>query len=210
MQLACKQLVEAPTPLAGLAMAAGLFYNGTNGNLNCFDIETEFVECSDQTGCGTGPSMCSIVAFSQIGGQAWDYQACTEIIYFPNTNNGSDMFPPRNWTIADLTKHCHQTWGIVPDPDWLGIYTGGRYLYSPPLHAGSDLAGVSNIIFSNGLLDPWHGGGFLHTHSDTLVAVIIEDGAHHLDLRGSNPQDPQSVTTARKAEVALLKKWLNL
>lgn len=42
-------------PLKGLATAAGLFYNGTNGTLTCFDIDTEFVECADQTGCGTGP-----------------------------------------------------------------------------------------------------------------------------------------------------------
>lgn len=107
-------LTESPSALRGLAKAAGLFYNGTNGQLKCFDIFTEFVECADQTGCGTGPA-----------GEAWDYQACTEIIYFPNTDNKTDMFPPRQWTFGDLKSHCESKWGVTPDPSWLGIYTGG-------------------------------------------------------------------------------------
>jgi hypothetical protein len=32
--------------------------------------------------------------------------------------------------------------------------------------------------------------------SDTLPAVVIAEGAHHLDLRGSDPLDPPSVIAA--------------
>ena len=48
----------------------GLFYNGTNGNLTCFDIDTEFIECADATGCGTGPAAIS-----------WDYQVIYSLLY---------------------------------------------------------------------------------------------------------------------------------
>ena len=54
---------ESIFPVEGLAKAAGLFYNGTDGTLQCFDIFTQFVECADQTGCGVGPDS-----------KAWDYQ----------------------------------------------------------------------------------------------------------------------------------------
>ena len=43
----------------------------------------------------------------------------------------------------------------------------------------------------------------------TVKAILIADGAHHLDLRGANKDDPQSVITARLEEVTLIKKWLN-
>eukprot|EP00439_Symbiodinium_sp_Y106_P006704 s8084_g1.t1 len=53
------------------------------------------------------------------------------------------------------------------------------------------------IIFSNGLLDPWHGGGYLTDQGSALPAVIIDLGAHHLDLREANKDDPTSVRVAR-------------
>ena len=53
--------------------------------------------------------------------------------------------------------------------------------------------------FSNGLLDPWSSGGILRSVSKTVVSLIIPEGAHHLDLRGSNPHDPPSVIKTRFA-----------
>lgn len=33
----------------------------------------------------------------------------------------------------------------------------------------------SNIVFSNGLLDPWHGGGVMRDVSDTVVSLVIPE-----------------------------------
>ncbi len=55
----------------------------------------------------------------------------------------------------------------------------------------------SNIIFSNGDLDPWRAGGVLTPVNDRIVVRLIKGGAHHLDLRSPNPADPQDLTDAR-------------
>ncbi|KAB1272497.1 Lysosomal Pro-X carboxypeptidase [Camelus dromedarius] len=61
---------------------------------------------------------------------------------------------------------------------------------------------------SNGELDPWSGGGVTKNITDTLVAIVIPDGAHHLDLRANNAFDPTSVLLARSLEVKHMKQWI--
>jgi lysosomal Pro-X carboxypeptidase len=76
------------------------------------------------------------------------------------------------------------------------------------LYNGKNLTGVANIVFSNGKLDPWSNGGVLESISDSVISVVIKDGAHHLDLRASNPADPESVIQARAIHRANILKWL--
>jgi lysosomal Pro-X carboxypeptidase len=44
--------------------------------------------------------------------------------------------------------------------------------------------------------------------SPTVVAVFIAEGAHHLDLMFSHPDDPKSVTDARKVEKRHIERWV--
>lgn len=64
------------------------------------------------------------------------------------------------------------------------------------------------LAFSNGVLDPWSGGGVLESVSDSLVAVVIPMGAHHLDLRSISTNDPAPLTEARQLEMTYISKWL--
>lgn len=68
--------------------------------------------------------------------------------------------------------------------------------------------GASNIVFSNGLLDPWSGGGVLRNSNDRVKIMIIPEGAHHLDLRSSNKADPASVIDARLFELNYIQEWI--
>jgi len=50
-------------------------------------------------------------------------------------------------------------------------------------------------------LDPWKYAGVLESNNDKLKLIMIKDGAHHLDLRSPNENDPQSVIDARNEEI---------
>ena len=76
---------------------------------------------------------------------------------------------------------------------------GNRPALANTMYGGRSLEAATNIVFSNGLLDPWSSGGVLKPVGGT-TALIIPEGAHHLDLRASNPKDPVSVVDARKKE----------
>ena len=91
------------------------------------------------------------------------------------------------------------------------------------------MKGHSNIIFSNGLLDPWSAGGmykdnknpssfreFLRddkvsieniTEND-VIAMIIPYGGHHTDLMYSSSSDPKCVTEGRNIEEAYIARWI--
>ncbi|XP_064616053.1 dipeptidyl peptidase 2-like [Liolophura sinensis] len=187
VKVACGHIVQSADVLSGLALASGVLYNGTTGQLKCFDIKAEFVDCADPSGCGTGPN-----------GMAWDYQACTEISLPAGSDNVTDMFPVLPFTPEMREQYCLKTWNVTPRADWGNIQYWGR-----------DIKSASNILFSNGNLDPWHRGGVLKSLSDTLLAVPVEGGAHHLDLRGSNPLDPPGVIKAREVEKFHISLWVN-
>ncbi|XP_072244682.1 dipeptidyl peptidase 2 [Leuresthes tenuis] len=187
VKVACKTMLRGSDLLANLRDTAGIVYNST-GLLTCFDLYSLYVECADPTGCGLG--------FNSL---AWDYQACTEIELCYESNNLTDMFPPMAFTEKYREIYCSKRWGVVPRPGWLQIQFWGDALST-----------ASNIIFSNGDLDPWANGGVRKSLSSSLIALNISGGAHHLDLRGHNEADPPSVTGVRKTESELIAQWVKM
>jgi pimeloyl-ACP methyl ester carboxylesterase len=112
-----------------------------------------------------------------------------------------------------------------PDPwsTWYDIVYGGVRLESH-----------SNIIFSNGLLDPWSAAGVYSTdptqttddlstvaevvipglylqriNEHDLIALIMEYGGHHTDLMYSSDKDPPSIRKAREIEQGYIAKWID-
>ena len=69
----------------------------------------------------------------------------------PMSRDGKDdMFWDQPFDAEAMKKWCWDTWRVVPRPMWPEINWGGRRIES-----------ASNIVFSNGKLGPWSGGGIL-------------------------------------------------
>mmetsp|Transcript_8280 Transcript_8280/g.34770 ORF Transcript_8280/g.34770 Transcript_8280/m.34770 type:complete len:540 (+) Transcript_8280:65-1684(+) len=128
----------------------------------------------------------------------WGYQWCTELMMPMSTNGVDDMFWPTTFSLAGEAAYCKLAYGVQTRPLWASVYYGGWNIES-----------ASNIVFSNGLLDPWSGYGVRHDINESVVAVLIPAGAHHLDLMWSTSVDPEGVKTARDLERSHMLKWVN-
>ena len=51
-------------------------------------------------------------------------------------------------------------------------------------------------------------GGVLEDVSDSVVAVTVLEGAHHLDLMFSHPSDSASLRAARQLEIRNVRRWI--
>ncbi|KAF7989870.1 hypothetical protein HCN44_008544 [Aphidius gifuensis] len=136
-------------------------------------------------------------AAPDLGATGWYYQACTEMV-MPMCSDGiHDMFEIQPWNFDEYSNDCQKKYNVKPIEN-LACNTYGC----------KDLSTASNIVFSNGLLDPWSSGGVLRNLSSSSSAIIIPEGAHHLDLRGQNKADPYSVIQARNYHKYSINKWI--
>ncbi|CAG5119919.1 unnamed protein product [Candidula unifasciata] len=179
IQVACSYLAE---PLKGEALLTALS-QVTNLYFN-YTGETKCVNWTDDGSTGS------------LGYQGWDYQSCTEMV-MPMCSNSSGMFYDVTWDFQKVSDDCYSRYKVRPRENWITLEYWGKLLN-----------GVSRIIFSNGLLDPWSSGGVLQSISDSVIAIQIPQGAHHLDLRTHNDNDTRAVRGAREQETNILRNWL--
>ncbi|VDK73266.1 unnamed protein product [Gongylonema pulchrum] len=106
--------------------------------------------------------------------------------------------------LVNSTIHnCVKTFGEEATSS-IGYVPELYHLDGVPIRYGTTYDAASNIIFTNGNLDPWSGGGVYEDSPGIKQAMKngvytfnIKDAAHHLDLRTPNSCDPPSVTSAR-------------
>lgn len=95
----------------------------------------------------------------------WDYLACTEV-YLPSASSG--IFPHIPFDPKGDAARCRSQYGVTLDITFPLTHWGGF----------DAIKQSSHIIFSNGLLDPWHTSGVLESLSDTLIAIVIPGISH--------------------------------
>jgi hypothetical protein len=155
-------------------------------------------------------------------------------------------------TISDRTEVENIYQMMCSDPD--GIYgypdkskADPYSIFMDNLFGGLRVGHLKNMIFSNGLLDPWSAAGVYSlsstkkkqtkednvsscsikdresnttieydcsmvqniTKDGSVVGLLLDYGAHHLDLMYSSDQDPTCAKVARLLEEEHISKWIN-
>jgi lysosomal Pro-X carboxypeptidase len=188
VKVCCQKMLETLKKtnnlLKSFSDGIGIYYN-YSGQQQCYNLSST-----------TTPAL---------GTNQWDYQSCTEMVFPISSNGTSDMFLPNFFNLKKFIENCQKKFGVIPRENWIITNFGGDLLPDDK----TNIVG-SNIIFSNGRLDPWRGGSIQKTldFSKDLISIFIEDGAHHLDLRRPHPSDPQSVIDARTKEMEYIQKWV--
>jgi hypothetical protein len=169
-----------------------------------------------KTAVRSNDGICTASDDSIDAGTAWNVLTCNEGINLVNwevQGVGNDLYwPPnraRNYTLESVITgslgYCayYSTYlglfGIPKQPDEWSIWLENSYGGSRALRS------ISNIVYTNGNLDPWQPAGVAITEDvpsdskvkvtevDGIVSVVIDMGGHHLDLFWDDANDPDSV-----------------
>ncbi|KAL5704268.1 lysosomal Pro-Xaa carboxypeptidase [Ranunculus cassubicifolius] len=133
----------------------------------------------------------------------WFWQTCTEMVIPIGYHKNETMFDRENpFDLKAFTRGCQSKFGVTPRPHWITTEYGGHNITSVLKKF------ASNIIFSNGLQDPYSVGGVLQSISDSVVALYTTQGSHCLDLVAASTSDPDWLVTQRKKEVEIIQGWI--
>lgn len=139
-------MATLPVLLGALRDAVSVYYNYSIGRRadapRCFDIHA-----------AVNPAAVEVDFL-------WGFQYCSEIFQVASRNGDSDMFFEQPWNADASASGCSNNrayGGVVRRHEWLTTLFGGRRIYA------------SNIVFSNGRLDPWSRQGVLPTNDTSHV-----------------------------------------
>ncbi|OCT80961.1 putative serine protease K12H4.7 isoform X1 [Xenopus laevis] len=136
-----------------------------------------------------------------LGGRQWMYQTCTEFGFFQSTDSAAQPFSG-----IPLSYHVQQCSDIFGPEYNLSMVTDAVQ-QTNEYYGGLDIKG-SRIVFSNGLIDPWHRLGINADVSGDLIAIQMDGAAHCANMYPARSEDPPSVHKARQYIFQLLTKWL--
>ncbi|KAK9056045.1 hypothetical protein SSX86_027132 [Deinandra increscens subsp. villosa] len=170
---------NATTDILDRVFAGVVAYNSPLGSTCYINME----ESDDQTSIG------------------WSWQACSEMGSPIGITSNVSMFQRSPYDANENIRNCMENFGVMPRPHWATTYYGGQDIRMILSRFGS------NIIFSNGLRDPYSSGGVLEDISQNIIALKTTNGSHCLDIQISQETDPEWLVKQRKDEVKIINRW---
>ncbi|CAG9862931.1 unnamed protein product [Phyllotreta striolata] len=171
------------------------FFNDTKGLIEQFSQALEiYTNYSGKSVCNNVNS--SVEDFNEV---AFGYQQCTDLV-MPKCSTEIDMFITKPWDYDQFSMECMKKYGVK------------NFFPLSPLKAfdAKSLKYYSNILFTNGNMDPYSCCSISSNISSTISAYNIIDAPHHVDLRTADVADNNYIISTRRQIVETIKQWLNM
>lgn len=168
---------------------------------NYLDVWNMFLggECSDVSYEDMIEELQNTTISFGVGGRQWFYQTCVEFGYF-QTSDGANQPFGNLFGLATQTQQCDDVFGFefLPDVNWTKTEFGGNH------------PDGSNIIYVNGLIDPWHALGVLSAPSGAPYNVLVIEGtAHCADMLPAASYSPPGLGVAQETIRQQLQTWIS-
>ncbi|CAN6840772.1 unnamed protein product [Brassica oleracea var. botrytis] len=128
---------------------------------------------------------------------------CSEIVIPIGHDKHDTMFQTAPFNMTSFIDDCKSKYGVSPRPHWITTYFGIQDIKLILRRFGS------NIIFSNGLADPYSVGGVLENVSGSVVAIKTLNGTHCQDLSSRRKDDPKWLVMQREKEIKTIESWIS-
>ena len=148
-------------------------------------------------------NQCNHSVFPSVVERQWNYQKCTEFGFFKTTDSVKQPFG-HFLPLDYYMKWCELIFNISSDSVTASVAATNAY------YGGKDIPkNVTNIVFPNGSIDPWHALSVTKSISESLIAIFIKGTAHCANMYPPRDSDPPELIAARKTITQQIGLWLN-
>ncbi|XP_023237167.1 putative serine protease F56F10.1 [Centruroides sculpturatus] len=136
------------------------------------------------------------------GGRQWTYQTCVEFGFFQSSDLSTQPFG-NGFPVDFFVRQCSDIFG----PEFT-LRLLQRGIARTNLNYGGFGLRVTNVVFPNGSIDPWHALGITRDISPEAIAIYINGTAHCANMYPDSPDDLPQLRAARQEIKERIGLWL--
>lgn len=136
--------------------------------------------------------------------RSWYFQTCTEYGYYSTSNSTNSIFG----SLLPLDYFLNICTNLY------GNYYNGTYLKKRVMRTNLIYGGykpdISNVIFTNGDIDPWHKLSVLNDLNESTPSILMKGISHCQDFLEDLSTDPIDLSKARQIVRQIVTKWITM